>query len=529
MAKKRPTPTPGSGRATKSQVARALPTASQVRERDRRRAAQRARSARRAAELASGDDAAPGQPIPKPRPGASTAPEDLPGDRPKGGKPKQEAERLESEIKAWLLASLEPVAGAEQAAKPGPRPTTPAAKSDPAPTTPAATTPAATTEPAPESARERAAESTVTTEPEPGVEEQSGVGADLGFVDEPVAAELTAESGVLADHDLADQPDLADRSDVPASVAASEELQTGDQPTHEDELPPEVTPESVNHAPDAPGLMEPGYRAVQYPPGTWMADVLARGATAEPVGGGRRLLPGWLRPEAERESRRRGLLMGLVVLLITAIALGAIVWRIIGIGHGDGGSSSTDAGSGATPTAVGLKSGVTITSDGGLDGVMQLVLDHPVPSLAVSVLTPAAGTSTADFEPVISQLTLTADGQQIKTVARELRSGDRVKLALPSGARTVELSYRADGVMFRSKPSKAGRALVLLTPMIVRPTNNLYGSINVHSTAVTNVGCSIAGAPLIACGTKTSDGWRVTAPPGQGGVNVLAQINLPAT
>ena len=221
--------------------------------------------------------------------------------------------------------------------------------------------------------------------------------------------------------------------------------------------------------------------------------------------------------------------MGLVVLLITAIALGAIVWKIIGIGHGDGGSSSTDAGSGATPTAVGLKSGVTITSDGGLDGVMQLVLDHPVPSLAVRVLTPAAGTSTADFEPLISQLTLTADGQQITTVARELRSGDKVKLALPTGARSVTVSYRADGVMVRSEPSKAGRALVLLTPLIVSPTNNLYGSINVHSTAVTNVGCSIAGAPMIACGTKTSDGWRVTAPPGQGGVNVLAQINLPAT
>jgi hypothetical protein len=110
-----------------------------------------------------------------------------------------------------------------------------------------------------------------------------------------------------------------------------------------------------------------------------------------------------------------------------------------------------------------------------------------------------------------------------------LQSGDNVRLALPPGTRTADLSYHAVGVMKLNEPSTAGRALVLVTPLIVNPTYDLYGTVSVHSPAVTNVGCSTAGGALTACGTRIPDGWRVTAPPGQGGVNVLAQITLPVS
>jgi hypothetical protein len=123
---------------------------------------------------------------------------------------------------------------------------------------------------------------------------------------------------------------------------------------------------------------------------------------------------------------------------------------------------------------------------------------------------------------------MTVNGQLTQTLGRVLESGNKVTLDLPPGAHTVDLSYRADGVFALSEPSVEGRGTLLVTPLIVTPTNNLYGLISVHSPYVTNVGCSIAGDSPIACGTPTSDGWRVNAPPGQGGVNVIAQFTLPA-
>jgi hypothetical protein len=170
---------------------------------------------------------------------------------------------------------------------------------------------------------------------------------------------------------------------------------------------------------------------------------------------------------------------------------------------------------------------MTITRWGGLVGVIHLVPDHPVSSLTVRVQTPVPGTSTSDFHPTIRQLAMNVNGQPTRTLGRVLQSGNRVTLDLPPGAHTVDLSYRASGVFAISKPSIEGRGTLLVTPLIVAPTNNLYGSISVHSTDVTNLGCSIAGASLIACGTPTSDGWRVTVPPEQGSFNVIAQFTLP--
>jgi hypothetical protein len=347
---------------------------------------------------------------------------------------------------------------------------------------------------------------------------------DGGGLEPEAGPDDTAESAVATEPeaDLEDEAPVADDSGVAAAMPTA----------------------SLGHAPVAHEVTQPTGNAVPNESGAWMSGVLARGAHEESAGGGSRLL-GWLQREPERESPRRGaasffdsgsnhprtgkrLLVGLVVLLATVLALGAIVWKIIGIGQGNSRSSTTDPRSRVTQTHAGLQSNMTVTPEGGLVGVIHLVLDHPIPSLTVKVLTPAANTSLSDFEPIISHLTLAADGQRIMAVGRDLHSGDKVKLPLPAGARSLDLSYHADGVMKRNKPSAPGRASVLLTPMIVAPADNLYGSISVHSSYVTNVGCSIAGAALIACGTATSDGWRVTAPPGQGGVNVLAQVTLPA-
>jgi hypothetical protein len=521
MARKRPMPTPGSDRATKGRVARAVPTAAEVRERDRRRAAQRARIDRLSAEAATIDGASaptdkptvspprasrdtvrsdssqlkparredaskasphatssrPEQPsTPKPRETVSTPPNDVPVDL--GGEPTQDVEGLESDI-AWLLASLKRVTRSEPEAK---------SVSEQAPELDLELAQEPEQAPAPEAA----AESLVVTETEPK--------GDVEGEDAP------------AD----------DRGALAAAPTAS-----------------------PDRAPTENSTTVPANNAVPNDTAAWMSGVLARGGHEETVSGSGHLLRGWLQPNAEREPPRRGaasffdsgssrphsgrgLLVGLVVLLVTVLALGAIVWKIIGIGHGTGRPSTEEAGSGATQTPLGLRSMMTVTSQGGLVGVMHLLLDHPIPSLTVKVLTPVPGTSTADFHPTISQLTMTVDGQPTQTLGRVLRSGNKVILDLPPGAQTVDLSYQAEGVFALSRHSVEGRGTLLLTPMIVVPANHLYGSISVHSPDVSNLGCSIAGDSPIACGTPTSDGWRVTAPPGQGGVNVIAQFTLPA-
>ncbi|MEP6528032.1 MAG: hypothetical protein ABJA86_12820 [Nocardioidaceae bacterium] len=490
MAKKRSTPTPGSGRDTKKQAGPALPSAAQVRERDRRRAARRARSAQLAAELSSMDDNAPrpeAQPPPTPEPPvANTDTTTVPVERPEPSPAKREVDRLESEIRSWLLSSLEPVSGAEPDAPSGSSRETPVSTAEP------------------------------TSDREP----DDAAGTSV----EPAPAELEVRQ--VLDDDTGDahqQIEGAPEAD-PAGQQAPVEQRTranGVRPAAATEASPSRAPVPVR----GHGTVIP---SAPYQPPAWVAEALVEDAGVEVVGRVLRERSGSPQTDTEREPRRRGLVVGVFVLLVTAVALAAIVWQVIAIGRADD-SPSTSAGSGATQTPLGQQSAVMITSRGQLDGVMHLVLQHPASSIRLRVLMPAAGTSTADFDPIVRQLTLTVDGRQIKTVGRDLQSGDKLTLPLPPGTRTADLSYHAVGVMMRNEPSIAGRALVLVTPLIVNPTYDLYGTISVHSPAVTNVGCSVAGGPLTTCGTKIPDGWRVTAPPGQGGVNVLAQITLPAS
>jgi hypothetical protein len=488
MAKKRSTPTPGSGRDTKKQAAPTPPTAAQVRERDRRRAAQRARSAQLASELGSVDDNASrpeAQPTPTPEPPPAPDATTLPVERPEPSPAKREVDRLESEIRSWLLSSLEPVMGAEPDAPSGPGREVPVSTDEP------------------------------TWEREP--DDAAGASVEPAPPKLELRPALDEETGDA--HQQIEEAPEADAAPQPSPV---EELTraNGVRPTAATETPSRAPVPVWGH-----GTVPP---SAPYQPPDWVAQALVENAREEVVGQVLREPSASPQIDIEREPRRRGLVVGVVVLLGTAVALAAIVWQIIAIGRGDD-TPSTHAGSGATQTPIGQQSAVMITSRGQLDGVVHLVLQHPATSIRVRVLMPAAGTSTADFDPIVRQLTLTVDGQQIKTVGRDLQSGDNVRLALPPGTRTADLSYHAVGVMKLNEPSAAGRALVLVTPLIVNPTYDLYGTVSVHSPAVTNVGCSIAGGALTACGTRIPDGWRVTAPPGQGGVNVLAQITLPVS
>jgi hypothetical protein len=255
--------------------------------------------------------------------------------------------------------------------------------------------------------------------------------------------------------------------------------------------------------------------------------VLADSPTKDslPRGSLRRTAP----PPAETKHESRWPVLSVaVVAVVLLVILTVLVWRIFATGGQERESSpALRAGSGATQASYGQESDVTITGTGALDGVTHLVLEHPIPSLAVTVMTPSPGTSLSVYAPIISDLRVIADGQLIKSVDRALPSGGHVKLPLPPGTRTVDLSYHADGVVHRSEPSVQGRASVLVTPLIVQPTNDLYVSINIHSPYVSNTGCSSAGEAPVGCGTGTSDGWSVTSAPEQGAVDVIAQVTLP--
>jgi hypothetical protein len=396
--------------------------------------------------------------------------------RPEPSPAKREVDELESEIRSWLLSSLEPATDSEPEAMSGPGPVAPVSTDEP---------------------------------------------ADDGEPDNAANGRLQLPPAEI------EPPGTHHQIEETAQADAARQLAPVEQPTQANGVRPTAATEASPSSAPVPlwgdGAVHP---SAPYQPPAWVAEALVENAEETVVRPVPRERSGSTQTDTKREPRRRGLVVGVIVLLATALALAAIVWQIIAIGRGDD-TPSTAPGTGVTQTALSQQSSVMITAGGQLDGVMHLVLQRPAASIQVRVLVPAAGTTTADFDPIVRHLTLIVDGRQVKAVGRELQSGDNVRLALPPGTRTADLSYHAVGVLKRNEPSIEGRALVLVTPLIVTQTHDLYGTISIHSPAVSNVGCLVGADQMTNCGTKIPDGWQVDAPPGQGGVNVVAQITLP--
>lgn len=162
---------------------------------------------------------------------------------------------------------------------------------------------------------------------------------------------------------------------------------------------------------------------------------------------------------------------------------------------------------------------VTIGEDGDVHVVMNLQFAAPVDHVALHV--PEAAWAGGEFEPTADGITLDVGGEQV-ILDDSLTAGQQSSVELPSDAVEVRLEYDATGTFAASTPSRAGRGLVLLTPLTVKGRATL-SQVEVRDDRVLNLGC-VGTGELSACATMDGATWIAT--PVADAEQVIAQVDL---
>jgi hypothetical protein len=162
---------------------------------------------------------------------------------------------------------------------------------------------------------------------------------------------------------------------------------------------------------------------------------------------------------------------------------------------------------------------VAIGEDGEVHVVVNLRFADPVDRVTLHV--PEVAWAGGEFEPVVDGITLDIGGERM-SLEESLTAGERSSVALPSDAVEVRLEYDATGTFAASTPSRAGRGLVLLTPLTVEGRATL-SQVEVLDDRVLNLGC-VGTGELSACATRDGATWIAT--PVADAEQVIAQVDL---
>jgi hypothetical protein len=164
--------------------------------------------------------------------------------------------------------------------------------------------------------------------------------------------------------------------------------------------------------------------------------------------------------------------------------------------------------------------------DGSFD-VAEIVL-LSAPTSAVRVGPPRLGQAGSRFsraKPVASQVQVSAGDQPV------LVPGGRVKqhldLPLNAPAKRIELRYHLSGITVRSVPSRAGRALTAISPLVESVPKGLPVAIVVSGSTVLNIECPILRLRDQACSTGQPPNLRVRNKLPWSGAVIVVQFDLP--
>ena len=162
----------------------------------------------------------------------------------------------------------------------------------------------------------------------------------------------------------------------------------------------------------------------------------------------------------------------------TTVPTGAATPTPSGSGSPDGGGAAAgDIAIQAAPDANGT---FRVTEKVRLSEAIRSVTVRPP---QVSLL----GGDFAQAKAVATRVQITADGDQLSVPGGKVSSS--TSLALPHPAQHLTLSYELSGVTKISKPSKAGRALAAIGPLIGDVPQDLPVSIEVTGRSVRNLQC----------------------------------------
>ena len=152
--------------------------------------------------------------------------------------------------------------------------------------------------------------------------------------------------------------------------------------------------------------------------------------------------------------------------------------------------------------------------------VERLSFTRPPEVLVVS--NPVRTGSAAGLVPTVLDLWLD-DGSGPRPIGDPPPPGESVTVALPTSPEVVRIGYLVSGVVARSEPSAAGRALALATPLHVSPAG--ARTVELRGPEVDNLGCLTGTGRLTVCGSLSDAGWSVRIETGT--TDVLAQLTFP--
>jgi hypothetical protein len=165
-------------------------------------------------------------------------------------------------------------------------------------------------------------------------------------------------------------------------------------------------------------------------------------------------------------------------------------------------------------------------SDGSFD-IAEIVL-LPAASSSIRLGPPKltlAGNRFAKSKPVASKVQVSAGDQPV--IVPNGRVSRAMDIAWMEPTRRIELRYNLTGVTLRSIPSRAGRAVAAIGPMVTAVPQDLRVAMMVPGSTVLNIECPARRLPESACSLGRQPRVRVKGTLNHDKAVIIVQFDVP--
>jgi hypothetical protein len=136
-----------------------------------------------------------------------------------------------------------------------------------------------------------------------------------------------------------------------------------------------------------------------------------------------------------------------------------------------------------------------------------------------------AGDRFAKAKPVATQVQVSADNQPVLVPGG--RVSRQIDIALLQPAKRIELRYTLSGITIRSIPSRAGRALTAISPLVKGEPSDLPVVAMVSGSTVLNIQCPARSLSKQACSIGRPPRVRVDGRLPWNKAVIVVQFDLP--
>jgi hypothetical protein len=136
-----------------------------------------------------------------------------------------------------------------------------------------------------------------------------------------------------------------------------------------------------------------------------------------------------------------------------------------------------------------------------------------------------AGDRFAKSKPLASQVQVSAGDQPVNVPGG--RISRRLNIELVEPVKHIELRYTLSGATVRSVPSRAGRAVTAISPVIAGVSNNLQVALIISGSTVLNIACPALRMRDRACSIGQPPRLRVKPKLTRNEAVIVVQYDLP--